>query len=120
MITTKPDLNWVTIPLWHLASLTMLRQSRGVFRAIYNGETVFIGCAAAEGSSFAARFEAYRSPKGSGQKHRAGQLLYRHRDEVEMQIAVLHLPEHEILRLTDQLVGNEEPRWNVPMDRHQR
>lgn len=105
-------INWVTIPHWHTAKFVGLSKARGLFRFRLKGETMFLGHAA-EGE-LTGRFGAYRNAKGTGKNHYAGRLIYEHRAELEMQIAVLDKPAEQILRLFDAELCERRPVWNVP------
>ena len=106
------SIEWVTIPQWHTISFVGLSKARGLLRVRLKGETMFLGHAAKGG--LGPRLGAYRSPKGSGKNHHAGRLIYEHRAEIEMQIAVMNKPAEQILRLLDTELRKTQPEWNVP------
>ena len=60
----------------------------------------------------AGQFQGHR-PKPSRRR-----LIYQHRKEIEMQIAVLDKPEHDILKLLDAMLLEGNPPWNVPNGHH--
>ncbi len=112
--TINQSLNWVTIPLWHSASLVGFKGTIGLFRALLGGKTMFIGCSTTSTSGLGARLDALRKPNGSGQRHFAGRQVFKHRMNIEMQIAVMDLPASRILQLRDELVEELRPPWRVP------
>lgn len=116
MTTTKPVLNWVRIPGWHRANLVGFAHVRGLYRARLDGETMFIGRAAAEGSSLKSRLDANRKRYGTGHNHFAGQMIYEHRAEIVMEIAVLDRPAFEINQLANGLIDRLQPPWNRQTD----
>ena len=116
MTDIKP--NWVTIPQWYDGMLVGFT-CKGLLRARLNYETMFIGYGASAGG-LGARFNAYRNPKGTGQKHYAGRLIYEHRAQIQMQIAVLDLPPDKIEFWAEQLIEQRKPTWNVPPEHHRR
>ena len=119
MTETEFTLNWVTIPNWYNTGLVGFSKPLGLIRARLNNEIMFIGYTTSiSGGGLGGRISAYRSPKGTGQKHHAGRQIYGHRDVIEMQIAVLDLPAHEIERGAKSLIRKHEPKWNVPPDRY--
>ena len=105
-------INWVTIPNWHRAKFVGLSKANGLLRVRLKGETMFLGHAAKGG--LAGRLGAYRNPKGTGKNHYAGRLIYEHRAEVEVQIAVLDKPAGQILKMFDAELYEGRPAWNVP------
>ena len=117
MITTKPELDWIVLDGWYRNKLVGFDQVRGLFRARLNGETMFIGRAAAQDSSLKSRLDAYRRRYGTGRNHYAGQMIYDHRAEIVMGIAVLDLPAFEINRLAEDLIEKHQPPWNMSTDR---
>ncbi|MDE2441605.1 MAG: hypothetical protein KGP14_11320 [Betaproteobacteria bacterium] len=117
MTISKPALKWVTILSWHRAELVGFTHLRGLFRARLDGETMFIGRAATQGSGLKARLDAYRKPNGTGRNHYAGRMIYEHRAEIDMQIAELDLPPFEINLLADKMIACLQPRWNMSTDR---
>lgn len=116
MTTTIPALKWVRIPGWHRANLVGFDSIRGLLRVRLHGETMFIGRAAAEGSSIKSRLDAYRKRYGTGRNHYAGQMIFEHRAEIIMEIAVLDLPAFEINQLADALIDRLQPPWNMQTD----
>ena len=115
MTDIKP--NWVTIQHWCTGGLVGFA-CKGLIRVRLNNETMFIGYGTAK-EGLGARLKAYSNPKGSGHKHYAGQRIYEHRHEIEMQIAELDLPPSEIKLLAKRLIEKRQPPWNVPPE-HQR
>lgn len=116
MRSTELSIDWVTLPQWHNARLMGLSSANGLIRVRLRGETMFLGHAAKGG--IGSRLGAYRSPRGTGQRHHAGQMIYQHRAEIEMQIAVMDKPEEEILQILTALLDERRPRWNVPNGHH--
>jgi hypothetical protein len=106
------SINWVTIPYWHKARFVGLSKATGLLRVRRKGETMFLGHAAKGG--LGPRMQAYRSAKGTGQNHYAGRLIYEHRAEVEMQIAVIDKPAEQIVQLLKAELRKGLPLWNVP------
>ena len=119
MTITKPTLKWVPIHHWHKVGLSGFTHVRGVFQFLLDDETMFVGCAAGHNANLGNRIVAYRSPKGTGQHHYAGRLIYEHRAELKLQIAVFDLPEKQIAQLATDLIIELRPPWNVPMAKHQ-
>lgn len=115
--TTMPNLTWVALPGWHLVNLVGFSQVRGLIRVSLNGRVMFIGRAAAQGSSLKSRLDAYRKRYGTGHTHYAGQMIYAHRAEIVMEIAILDLPAFEINQLAVDLIDRLQPPWNMPTDR---
>ncbi|WP_338501544.1 hypothetical protein V6R86_01835 [Sphingomonas kaistensis] len=111
----KIELNWVTMPDWYRAGFVGLSKSNGLFRVRLHGETVFLGYA--ETGGLTARLRAYKSPKGTGQNHHAGRLIYERRADVEMQIAVIAAPPEQIHQLYEAERRKCEPPWNVADER---
>ena len=103
---------WVTIPHWYRAGLVGFTDARGLIRVRLNGETMFLGHSAEGG--IGGRFSAYRSPKGTGKNHHAGQMICKHKTQIEMQVAVLDEGPPEILRLLHAMLREANPPWNVP------
>ena len=116
MSTTIPTLKWITLAQWHRANFVGFTEVRGLFRARLNGETMFIGRAAAESGSLKSRLDAYRKRYGTGRNHFAGQMIYEHRAEIVMEIAVLDLPAFAISQLADALIARLQPPWNMQTD----
>lgn len=113
---TKPILTWIPIHGWHNAELVGFDLVRGLLRARLDGEIMFIGRAASEGSSLKSRLDAYRKPKGTGRNHYAGRMIYKHRAEIVMETAVVGLPADDITRLADELIEKHRPPWNMPTE----
>ena len=116
MTINNLDLNWITLDGWYRNNLFGFADTRGLLRAMLNGKTMFIGRAAAQGSNLKLRLDAYRKKYGTGHNHYAGKMIYSHRADIEMQIAVLALPSFEINQLADALIDRLQPPWNMPTD----
>lgn len=117
MTTTKLALNWTHLKGWHRNKLVGFDQVRGLLRVSLNGRIMFIGRAAATGSSLKSRLDAYRKPYGTGRNHYAGQMIYAHRATVVMEYAVLDLPAFDINQLAEALIEKHNPPWNMNTDR---
>jgi len=117
MTTTKPELNWKALDGWYRNKLVGFGQVRGLIRVSLDGRIMFIGRAAAMGSSLKSRLDAYSKPYGTGRNHYAGKMIYAHRAEILMEYAVLDLPAFEINQLADDLIEMHEPPWNMQTDR---
>ncbi len=111
-IPTTP-IKWVIIPNWHTTNFVGWGGANGLFRAIFHGKTMFIGHAAEGG--LGPRLLALRRP---GQKYHAGVLIYRHRAEITMRVAVLDWPPDDIVHCLGRLVDKHQPSWNVPNGHH--
>lgn len=93
-----------------------LSKANGLIRVLLRGETMFFGHAAKGG--LGPRLGAYRSPRGTGQHHPAGQLIYKHRAAIQMQIAVMDAPAEAIRQMLAALLDRRVPPWNVPYGHH--
>ena len=116
MRNIERSIPWVTIPDWHTARLVGLSKATGLIRARMRGETMFLGHAAKSG--IGPRLAAYRSPRGTGQRHHAGQMIYKHRAEIRMQIAAIDGPAEAILQMLAAMLDEHNPPWNVPNGHH--
>lgn len=116
MRNIERSIPWVTIPNWHTAPLVGLSKATGLIRARMRGETMFLGHAAKGG--IGPRLAAYRNPKGTGQRHHAGQMIYKHRAEIQMQIAAIDRPAEAILQMLAAMLDDRVPPWNVPYGHH--
>ena len=116
MRNIERSIPWVTIPDWHTARLVGLSKATGLIRARMRGETMFLGHAAKSG--IGPRLAAYRSPRGTGQRHYAGQMIYKHRAEIRMQIAAIDGPAEAILQMLAAMLDEHNPPWNVPNGHH--
>lgn len=109
MRTSTTPIKWDIIPDWHTTILVGWGGANGLFRAILYGKSMFIGHAAEGG--LGPRLLALRRP---GQKYRAGRLIYRHRAEITMRVAVLDWPHDDIVDYLRRLIDKHQPPWNVP------
>lgn len=111
MISAIPQLDWITIDHWQTAGLVGFNRP-GLFRFLWNGDTMFMGYATSSKPGLYGRIRAHQRGGTSGQK--AGQMIYEHRALLELQVAYLDLPEREIRDLCRALIERDRPAWNVP------
>lgn len=111
MTPTISTIDWQTIPNWLTARLTGF-DVPGLFRFLHTHDPKFLGRASTHKTGLGPRIRAYRS--GGARSHYAGEQIYRHRHELELQIAVLDMPSHEIVLLHEALLAERHPIWNVP------
>lgn len=101
------NLKWVTVPNWHCGYHLGYADKAGLYRVDYLQEVVAIGQAS---SGLAARLRSLsRRPKTGDSDFR--KLLYHHRAEVVMQVAVLDLSPEAITELRDRLIDKHLPSW---------
>ena len=94
-----------------------LRQAVGVFRLRRRNEVVYIGCAReyAKGGLMKRLFDFIRGCD-SGRKHYAGQKIYEHRTDLDVDVIVTgtDYPAGVIAqRLKGALLSVQKPAWNV-------
>lgn len=101
---------WTTIPDWQHATLVGFKQP-GLFRFLLKGKVMFLGYAASPKTGVGARIEVYR--RGGARKQKAGRLIYRHRDELELQVAFLDWPSIQVRDLCKDMLEEDCPPWNA-------
>lgn len=110
MVSAHSQLDWVTMPHWQNAGLVGFRTT-GLLRFLLNGEVMFMSYAANAKTGLHARIQAYRS--GAARKQPAGQQIWQHREQLELQFVVLALPDREIRDLCKAMVERDRPEWNA-------
>lgn len=90
----------------------------GVYRLILRGEVVYLGRATEfANGGFLKRFRDFTRRGAGGRKHRAGQLAYEHRRELEVEVIVTGIDPAGVWtakRLKRAFLATELPSWNVP------
>ena len=109
MKSLEESIVWQTIPHWYRAGLVGFAGVRGLIRVRLNGETMFLGH-----GEIAGRISAYRSPKGTGKNHYAGQMIRKHKTQIEMQFAAFDETPSQIRNRFDAMLREANPPWNVP------
>ncbi|HIJ32004.1 MAG TPA: hypothetical protein HPP89_11035 [Gammaproteobacteria bacterium] len=88
----------------------------GVYRAILNGEVVYIGKATElTNGGFRKRLRDYTRTSSSARNYPAGELMHRHKNEILIEIFVFDrslesIPHIEVLEV--QLIKKIQPIWN--------
>ena len=90
----------------------------GLYRFTLNGQDVFIGTGIDIKDGIPKRLYDFYRPSDSGRDHHAGQLIYRHRDQLEVQVLIVGT-DREAQRIARQLrkamVERHRPAWNAPV-----
>lgn len=94
-----------------------LREVVGVYRFRRRDEVVYIGCAReyAKGG-LKKRLSDFTRPGDSGRKHYAGQMIYEHRETLEVDVIVTgadYQAGWTAQRLKTALLGRRKPVWNA-------
>jgi hypothetical protein len=95
-----------------------LSTSVGLFRIIHEGKVVYLGCATEfANGGLMKRLRDFTRPGASGRSHHAGALIYKHRDQVEVEVLVTggDAPAGFVARqIKSRLLKQTVPDWNVP------
>jgi|32_taG_2_1085360.scaffolds.fasta_scaffold00558_11 hypothetical protein len=103
-----PDLDWCRINHWMRANLVGFDQTPGLLRFINQGLIVYI---ASETRSLA-NFRRFTTSGGSWKSHWGGRKVHEHRDNLELEYAILIASPPEIERVRDALIGKHQPDFN--------
>lgn len=110
MHNPKAKIKWEKLSNWWTTNFIGRDGQRGLFRMRYRGEVVFIGYAAK--TDLITRIYSYRNSGGAWKQHEAGKRIHEHGPDIEVDIAVLDLPAHEIKRIAEALIERKCPPWN--------
>lgn len=86
----------------------------GLYRFTFRGQIVVIGIATAKTGGLAKRRSDFRRPSDSGRRTLAGKMVYRHRDEIVVEVLITgEDQEARILTslLRDPMIERHEPLW---------
>ena len=112
------QLNWISLGALTETSTDFTDYSKdiGIYRATLNGEVVYIGKATElNNGGFRKRLHDYTRSSSSARNYLAGELMYRHRNEIQIEIVVFNrslesIPDIEALET--QLIREIQPIWN--------
>lgn len=111
---------WRNIGILSSLSLTQYNNDVGVYRARLNGKIIYIGRAIEwSNGGFRKRLSDYTRDSDSARKHRSGQKMYEHRNELSIEIIVTGSNEEsaEVAgKLESRLIVKYQPEWNVKIN----
>lgn len=111
-------LSWISLGLLTETSTDFSAYSKdiGIYRAILNGEVVYIGKATElDNGGFRKRLRDYTRFSQSARNYPAGELMYRHRNDIFIEIAVYERASKSIVDIAmheAQLIRETNPKWN--------
>lgn len=103
--------DWVTIPSWQTANVSLLTGT-GLLRLRWDENLIYYGYAASRSTGFRSRIAAYR--RGDGPEEYAAHKIFKHQSILELQIVQLDAPRMEIRNLCHDLIKRDRPSWNKP------
>ncbi len=102
------DMEWQTLPRGFSQSYPQLRYLAGLYRALRNGETKVIGCAAGKGpGKLTKRLSDFRRPSDNGRAHTIGDYIHRNIDVLELQVLVVGVDRKKLRNREGALQGND-------------
>jgi len=111
------EAQWQSIGTLNSADLTPLNKYVGLYRAILDGEIVYIGRAIEyNNGGLRKRLSDYTRDSSSARKHSSGQKMYSHRDQLHMEVNITGDSEEGATtanKLEVLFIGKYKPRWNV-------
>ena len=88
----------------------------GVYRAIFNGEVVYVGKATElHNGGFRKRLRDYTRSSNSARNYPAGELMYRNKNEIQIEIVIFERHTDSILAIEEleiALITAIKPKWN--------
>lgn len=111
------DRSWVKVDGGLKHPQPTLRWKVGLYRVSLRGEIVAIGKGTDKRGGLAKRFSDFCRASSSGRNHYAGELIYKNRDLVEMEVLITgHGPlEQEIAKqLKTPMIRLHQPIWSAP------
>ena len=107
---------WECIGPLAFANTTRYNNVAGLYRMVLNGRTVYVGRATeAMNGGLRKRLNDYRRDNGSARKHKSGQLIYSHRNELTVYVLPVG-SSAEAVEATKKLEGlfiaKYMPEWN--------
>lgn len=110
------DRRWESIGTLAFANTTMYNNVVGLYRMVLNGRTVYVGRATELfNGGLRKRLNDYRRDNGSARKHKSGQLIYNHRNELSVYVLpVGSTPEavEATKKLEGLFIAKYMPAWN--------
>jgi hypothetical protein len=96
-----------------------LRGQIGLFRTILRGDVMYLGCAT-EGKNrgLRKRLSDFVRPSENGRRHHAGELIHRHRDQVQVEVLIVGENQRASViarQLKNAFLAEARPSWNVPV-----
>lgn len=111
------DRKWQRIGTLETVNLTPYNRYVGLYRAFLHGKLVYIGRAIEwNNGGFRKRLSDYRRESHSARKHSSGQLMYKHRHELQMEIMITgegQTAADHARTLERIFIGKYNPPWNV-------
>lgn len=112
------QMNWIELGLLNESSTDFSDYSNdiGVYRATFDGEVVYIGKATElNNGGFRKRLRDYTRLSNSARNYPAGEQMFRHRNEILIEIVVFNRSKDsipDIEELETQLIKEKQPIWN--------
>lgn len=112
------NLNWIPLGALSETSTDFSSYSKdiGIYRAILNGEMVYIGKATElNNGGIRKRLRDYTRTSDSARNYPAGALMYQHRNEIQIEIVIFkrtldNIADIDALEL--ELIRELKPKWN--------
>ena len=112
------QMNWIALGLLNESSTDFSEYSKdiGVYRAILNGEVVYIGKATElNNGGFRKRLRDYTRTSNSARNYPAGDLMHQHKDEIQIEIVIFERSLDSVSgieTLEAKLIKEFNPVWN--------
>lgn len=111
------DLSWVRVPGGLEQHQSQLTEEVGLYRYTLNGRSMALGTGTDKKGGIAKRLSDFIRLGWSGRSHHAGQLIFEHRDRLEVWVLITGSGPYarKIARLLKApMVALHQPAWNVP------
>ncbi|MGV9008460.1 hypothetical protein [Brevundimonas sp.] len=112
------EAKWRKVPGGLRQAQRHLRDKIGLYRITYRGEVAVVGVATDRKGGLAKRFSDFTRPSSSGRNHHAGRLIYKHRNEVELEVLITgdrHSSPDVAKRLKAPMIEVHKPIWTAPV-----
>lgn len=114
----KPQrLNWIYIGTLDNVANNDLRHVVGLYKAVLNGKTVYIGRAVEySNGGLKKRLADYTRQSDSARKHKSGQLMHQNASDLKMYVMVTGSDSEAANRareLETEMINRYRPEWNV-------
>ncbi|MCK9223420.1 MAG: GIY-YIG nuclease family protein [Limnochordia bacterium] len=108
--------SWQPIGILAIASLSKYASFVGLYRARLNGKIVYVGRAVEHSNGgFRKRLSDYRRSSDSARRHKSGQLMNQHADQLYIEILVTGSDAEAArvaVKLEPYFIGLHSPKWN--------
>jgi hypothetical protein len=118
--TEEWDRRWVDVPGGFSVAHPELYGKAGLYRALEEGEVVFLGRSSAmrPENRLTKRLYDLRRPGDSGRRYRGGAFIHEHMDELGLQVLIVGNDQRacgDTVRLLRGMLSRRRPRENAPL-----